>query len=276
MASLERLRRRVENDESVTMVNAYDSATARLVDESDVDMILVGDSVGVTMLGYDGTDRVTLDEMVHHAAAVTRAVEDTFVMVDLPFGTYNAAPTDAVRAANRLKKEGGADAVKLEGGEEVADAVAAITDAGVPVFGHVGVTPQTLGSDGPSVRGRSTEDARAVTADARAVDDAGAVGAVLELVADEAAAAITEAVDGMTIGIGAGPNCDAQVVTLHDLLGLQDVLPETAAGIRANMGEEIVDHLDRFDAAVADGEFPGPAATESMDPDEADEIRGDD
>lgn len=254
------------------MVNAYDSSMARLVDESDVDMILVGDSVGVTMLGYDGTDRVTLDELVHHASAVTRVVEDTFVMVDLPFGTYNVTAADAVRAANRLKKEGGADAVKLEGGAEVADAVSAITDGGIPVFGHVGVTPQTVGADGPSVRGRTAADARRVLDDARAVDDAGAVGAVVELVADEAAATVTESVEGITIGIGAGPNCDAQVVTLHDLLGLQDVLPETAAGVRANLGEEIVDHLDGFHAAVTDGEFPGSEATESMDDGESDEL----
>lgn len=256
MTSLGALQRKVVDDEPVTMVNAYDAATARLVDRSDVDMILVGDSLAITMLGYDGTDRVTVDEMIHHAGAVTRVVEDTFVMVDLPFGSYNVTPAEAVRNANRLKKEGGADAVKLEGGEEVAGAVEAVTDAGISVFGHIGLTPQTEGGEG--LRGRSEAGAEQLHEDARAIDEAGAVGTVLELVAADAAGELTDAFDGMTIGIGAGPDCDAQVVLLHDLLGLQDVLPETVAGVGADLGAEIVDRLDAYHAAVASGEFPDP------------------
>jgi 3-methyl-2-oxobutanoate hydroxymethyltransferase len=264
MTSLAALRETVAAGEAVTMVNAYDAATARLVDRSDVEMILVGDSLGITMLGYDGTDRVTVDEMIHHAAAVTRVVEETFVMVDLPFGSYNVTPAEAVRNANRLKKEGGADAVKLEGGPEVAGAVEAVTDAGIPVFGHIGLTPQTEAGDGlrgrteagDGLRGRTEAGAERLRGDARAIDEAGAVGTVLELVAADAAAEITAAFDGMTIGIGAGPDCDAQVVLLHDLLGLQDVLPETVAGVRADVGDEIVAHLDDYHAAVASGEFP--------------------
>lgn len=257
--------------ESLTMVTAYDATTARLVDRSEVDMILVGDSVGLAMLGYDGTDRVTLDELVHHAAAVTRVVEDTFVVVDLPFGTYNVSPEAAVRHANRLKKEGGADAVKLEGGREVADAVAAISAGGVPVFGHVGVTPQTETGE-VGVLARTAAGAEQLLADARAIDDAGAVGMVLELVAVEAAGAVTEAVDGITVGIGAGPACDAQVVTTHDLLGLADLLPETAAGVRASMAEDVRDVLDGFAEAVADGSFPGPETTAPMAEDEAEKL----
>src|SRR5699024_6422038 len=157
-------------DESVTMVNAYDSAMAQLVDRSAVDMILVGDSVGITMLGYDGTDRVTVEEIVHHAAAVTRAVEETFVMVDLPSGSYNTDPSTAVANASRLKKEGGADGVKLEGGSEVAEVVAAITDGGIPVFGHMGVTPQT--TEGLDIQGATADDARRLVRDAEAVDEA--------------------------------------------------------------------------------------------------------
>lgn len=260
MTSLAALQAKVADDEPVTMVNAYDASMARLVDRSDVEMILVGDSLGITMLGYDGTDRVTVDEMIHHAAAVTRAVEETFVMVDLPFGSYNVTPAEAVRNANRLKKEGGADAVKLEGGPEVAGAVEAVTDAGIPVFGHVGLTPQT--EDGDGLRGRSGVGAERLREDARAIDEAGAVGTVLELVAADTAAEITAAFDGMTLGIGAGPDCDVQVVTLHDVLGLVDVLPETAAGVRADFGDEIVDHLDGYHAAVASGEFPGPMESE--------------
>jgi 3-methyl-2-oxobutanoate hydroxymethyltransferase len=265
MVSIADIQQKVDADEPVTMVNAYDSSMARLVDQSDVDMILVGDSVGITMLGYDDTSRVSIEEMVHHAAAVTRVVEDTFVMVDLPFGTYNVSPPDAVRNANRLKKEGSADAVKLEGGSKMAEAVEAITSGGVPVFGHMGVTPQTDdATDGFSVQGMTAAAAETLVDDAVALDDAGAVGLVLELVADEAAAVATDAIDGITIGIGAGPQCDAQVVTLHDLLGLQDVLPKTAVGVSADIGEQIVACLDEYHEAVTNDDFPGENATETM------------
>jgi 3-methyl-2-oxobutanoate hydroxymethyltransferase len=272
MATLSSLQRSVAEGDPVTMVNAYDSSMARLVDRSDIDMILVGDSVGITTLGYDGTDRVTVDEMVHHAAAVTRAVEETFVVVDLPFGAYNTGPAAAVGNANRLKKEGGADAVKLEGAREVTDAVEAITDGGIPVFGHLGVTPQT--AEDLDVRAATADGARRLRQDAKAVDTAGASGMVLELVAESAAATVTESIDGFTIGIGAGPACDAQVVTLHDLLGLQDVLPETAAGVRADFGEQIVDHLDAFHRRVTEREFPGEEATARMRSAECDANRG--
>lgn len=257
MSSLRQLRRKARDGEPITLVNAYDYTTARLVDRSDVDIVLVGDSLGITMLGYDGTDRVTLDEMVHHAAAVSRGVEDTYVMVDLPFGTYNASPTEAVRNANRLKKEGGADAIKLEGGREIAGTVAAIDDAGITVFGHMGVTPQTDdATDGYAVQGRSGDEADRLIENARAVGEAGAAGMILELVTSDAAGAVTDATDAITIGIGAGPDCNAQAVTLHDLLGLHDVLPETAAGVRADFGEKIVSHLDGYHEAVGSGEFP--------------------
>lgn len=272
MTSLTDLQDAVETGRPLTMVTAYDSTTARLVDKSDVDMILVGDSVGLAMLGYDGTDQVTLDELVHHAAAVTRVVEDTFVMVDLPFGTYNVSPEQAVRHANRLKKEGGADAIKLEGGVEVADAVAAISEGGIPVFGHIGVTPQTE-SGSLAVQGKTADDAARIVTDARAIEDAGAVGMVIELVAIEASRAITDAVDGITIGIGAGPHCDAQVLTVHDLLGLADLLPETAGSVRANMGEDVVATLNQFHEAVGGRSFPGPETTDAMAKGEPEKIQ---
>lgn len=257
MTSLTELQRKAADGESITLVNAYDFATAKLVDQSEVDIILVGDSLGVTMLGYPGTDRVTLDEIIHHASAVTRAVEDTFVMVDLPFGAYNVTPEEAVRNANRLKKEGGADGIKLEGGQEVAEAVEAIDAAGITVFGHMGVTPQTDdATDGYAVQGQTSTEADELLEDARAVDEAGAVGMILELVDSEAAGTVTDATKGITIGIGAGPHCNAQAVTLHDLLGLYDVLPATAEGVSANFGGEIVEHLDSYDEAVDSGEFP--------------------
>lgn len=257
MSSLARLQRKAQDGEPITLVTAYDYATARLVDRSDVDILLVGDSLGVTMLGYDGTDRVTLDEMVHHAAAVSRAVEETYVLVDLPFGTYNVSPAEAIRNANRLKKEGGADAIKLEGGREVAETVEAIDDAGVTVFGHMGVTPQTDdATDGYAVQGETADDADRLVEDARAIEEAGAAGMILELVAHDAAGAVTDATDAITIGIGAGPDCDAQALTIHDLLGLQDVLPETADGVAGTVGEDIVSHLDEYHEAVESGEFP--------------------
>jgi 3-methyl-2-oxobutanoate hydroxymethyltransferase len=266
MTTLSSIERAVANDEPVTSVTAYDSSMARLVDRSDIDMILVGDTVGITTLGYDGTDRVTVDEMVHHAAAVTGTVEDTFVMVDLPFGSYNTDPMTAVENANRLKKEGGADAVKLEGGREVADAVEAITAGGIPVIGHIGVTPQT--TTGTDIRASTAADAERLLRDAEVLDTAGVSGMVLELVASEAATSITDSVEAFTIGIGAGAGCDVQGVTLHDLLGLQDVLPETAAGVRADFGAEMIDHLDMFHKRVRKGDFPGPETTGQMDPEE--------
>jgi 3-methyl-2-oxobutanoate hydroxymethyltransferase len=270
MVTLTNLRQQNKEGKPITMVNAYDAAMARLVDESNIDLILVGDSVGIPMLGYDGTDRVTLDEMVHHAAAVTRVVEKTPVVVDLPFGTYNVSPGNAVRNANRLKKEGGADAIKLEGGSEIVDVVDAITEAGIPVFGHMGVTPQTTG--GLAVQGTTADDARGLIEDARALDEAGAEWLVLELVAAEAAKQISEAIDAITIGIGSGADCDAQVVLLHDLLGLQDVLPETAAGIGGDLDDAVLEQFNQFHNAVNNGEFPGDEATETMAEDEANDL----
>lgn len=272
MVSLHDLQEVVASGESVAMTNAYDTTMAELVDESPIEMILVGDSVAVTTLGYDGTDRVTIDEMIHHTKAVTRGVSDTFVVADLPFGTYTN-PADATRNAVRLKKEGRADAVKLEGGHEISDAVAAIGDAGISVFGHIGVTPQTADAeDGLTVQATTAEGATALRDQAIALDEAGVSGIVLELVASEAASVVTDHTNAITLGIGAGPHCDGQVVTLHDVLGLKNVLPETVAGIQADIGSEITSHLTTFHEAVADGSFPGEDATPTMDPGEADNV----
>lgn len=270
MVSLHQLRESVTAGEPVTMTNAYDTTMAELVDGSPIDMILVGDSVALTTLGYDGTDRVSIDEMVHHTQAVTRGVTESYVVADLPFGTYTT-PDDAIQNAVRLKKEGGADAVKLEGGHQVCDAVTAIVDAGIPVFGHIGITPQTVDdSDGFTVQATTVDSANVLLDQATALDDAGASGLVLELVATEAAATITEATAAFTLGIGAGPACDGQVVTLHDLLGLKELLPDTVSGIQADIGADISTHLATFHDAVADGDFPGDEATPSMEPAEAD------
>jgi 3-methyl-2-oxobutanoate hydroxymethyltransferase len=258
VTGVDTLRRRADAGESVTMVTAYDHAIARLVERSEVDATLVGDSLGPAMLGYDRTDRVTVEDILHHARAVTRGTDRTHVVADLPFGTYNVTPEDAVRTANRLKRKSGVDAVKLEGGETVVPAVEALTEAGHTVYGHLGVTPQTdtPGPNGYAVRGRTDPDAEAVLAEARAVDDAGAGCLVLELVDADLARRVTDAVDALTFGIGAGPDCDAQVLTVHDLLGLGAVLPETASGVAGDLGDRALARLNDFAAAVGDGTFP--------------------
>ncbi|MFB6310950.1 MAG: 3-methyl-2-oxobutanoate hydroxymethyltransferase, partial [Salinirussus sp.] len=250
MTTFPALKRQASTGEVLTVTNAYDATTARLVDESDVDMILVGDSLGVTMLGYEGTDRVTLQEMIHHGAAVARVVDETPVIFDMPFGSFNVTPEDAVRNAIRITKETGVDAVKVEGGAELADAVEAISEAGMTVFGHVGVTPQTAGED-ELEDGRFEEDAyvarsaggaETVLEAATAMDAAGATGIFLVRVAREVTAAVTERTDALTIGIGSGPDCDAQMLALHDLLGLADLNPGVTGDMAARFGPEIVEH----------------------------------
>lgn len=270
MTSLSDLRQMAAEGEPITMVSAYDFTTARLADRSDVDAILVGDSLGVAMLGYEGTDPVTMDEMVHHTAAVTRGVEDTFVVADLPFGSYNTDSTDAVRNATRLKKEGGANAVKLEGGQEVAATVDAVSSAGISVIGHIGVTPQTeaMSGEASSFQGSTAATAGAIRKDAVAINDAGAAGVVVELVTRETASTVTDAIDGFTLGICAGADCDGQVVTGPDLLGLYDLLPRSVAGFQADFGADIVEHLDDFHTAVRDGRFPTEESCISMSAEE--------
>lgn len=205
----------------LVMITAYDAMHARLVEAAGVDMILVGDSVGTTLLGYDSTAQVTLDDIVHHARAVRRGAPNTHVTADLPFGTYEASDEQAVASAVRLIRDGLADSVKLEGGTRVASRIRAITDAGIPVVAHIGLLPQTAaGSGGMKVRGRTVEEARAILADAHAVTEAGAFATVIEMVPAGLARRITEAIAIPTIGIGAGADCDGQVLVITDLLGM--------------------------------------------------------
>lgn len=207
--------------EPLVMITAYDAMHARIVEAAGVDMILVGDSVGTTLLGYDTTTQVTLDDIVHHARAVRRGAPRTHVTADLPFGTYEASDEQAVTSAVRLIRDGMADSVKLEGGTRVAGRIRAITNAGIPVVAHIGLLPQTAaGSGGMRVRGRTVEEARAILADARAVAAAGAFACVIEMVPAGLARRITEAIAIPTIGIGAGVDCGGQVLVITDLLGL--------------------------------------------------------
>jgi 3-methyl-2-oxobutanoate hydroxymethyltransferase len=212
------------NGEPLVMITAYDAPHARIAESAGVDMILVGDSVGTTQLGYDSTAQVTLEDIIHHARAVRRGAANTHVTADLPFGTYEASDEQAITSAVRLIREGMADSVnsvKLEGGVRVASRIHAITTAGIPVVGHVGLLPQTAaGSGGMKVRGRTVDEARAIIADAEAVAEAGAFACVTEMVPAGLAERIRAMLPVPTIGIGAGAACDGQVLVINDVLGM--------------------------------------------------------
>ena len=218
-----------QSGERITMLTAYDAVTARIFDEAGVDMLLVGDSIGNTMHGHETTLPVTVDDMIPAARAVARAARRAFVVVDLPFGSYEAGPEQALATGVRIMKETGADAVKLEGGRRSARQIRALTDAGIPVVGHLGYTPQSenlLG--GPRVQGRGDQGAERITEDAIAVAEAGAVAVVLEMVPAPVAARVTEVVAIPTIGIGAGAECDGQVLVWVDMAGMGDWSPRFA------------------------------------------------
>jgi 3-methyl-2-oxobutanoate hydroxymethyltransferase len=210
-----------DGGDPLVMITAYDAMHARIVEAAGVDMILVGDSVGTTLLGYDSTAQVTLDDIVHHARAVRRGAPNTHVTADLPFGTYEASDEQAITSAVRLVRDGMADSVKLEGGTRVAGRIRAIASAGIPVVAHIGLLPQTAaGSGGMKVRGRTVDEARAILEDARAVAEAGTFACVIEMVPAGLGRRITETIDIPTIGIGAGVDCDGQVLVITDVLGL--------------------------------------------------------
>ena len=210
-----------DGGDPLVMITAYDAIHARIVEAAGVDMILVGDSVGTTLLGYDSTAQVTLDDIVHHARAVRRGAPNTHITADLPFGSNEASDEQAGASAVRLIRDGRADSVKLEGGIRVASRIRAITDAGIQVVAHIGLLPQTAaGSGGMKVRGRTVEEAKAILADARAVTKAGAFATVIELVPAGLARRITERIAIPTIGIGAGAGCDGQVLVITDVLGM--------------------------------------------------------
>jgi 3-methyl-2-oxobutanoate hydroxymethyltransferase len=256
------------------MLTAYDYPTARLLDEAGIPFILVGDSVGTVMLGYDSEIRVTMTEMLHHTAAVVRGTERALVVGDMPFLSY-ATPAEAVENAGRFLQEAGAQAVKIEGGVRSARTIEAIVRAGIPVMGHIGWTPQAKHALGGKVRvqGKTTDRARNMLADALAVQEAGAFAIVLELVPEQLAAAITERLRIPTIGIGAGPGCSGQVQVLTDLLGWSDWHPKHARPF-ANLRETVLDAARAYAAQVDDGSFPGPDETVRMAESTLDEVLG--
>ncbi len=211
----------LHTNRKITCLTAYDYPTARLVDEAGVELILVGDSVGMAVLGYDSTLPVTIEDMLHHVRAARRGVKRALLVVDMPYGSFHVSVEDSVRNAVRLVKEGGAEAVKVEGGERRIELIARLVEAEIPVMGHIGLTPQSIHAIGGfHVQGKSAEASRQIERDARAAESAGAFSVVLESIPRELAARITEKLRIPTIGIGAGPDCDGQILVLHDLLGL--------------------------------------------------------
>ncbi|MEW6172400.1 MAG: 3-methyl-2-oxobutanoate hydroxymethyltransferase [Bacillota bacterium] len=267
------LRRWKEEGRPITMLTAYDFPTARLVDESGIDTILVGDSLGNVVLGYDSTLPVTMEEMLHHTKAVARGASRAMVIGDMPFMSYQVSVEEAVYNAGRFLKEAGAQAVKLEGGREWADTVRAIVVSGIPVVGHIGLTPQFVHQlGGYRVQGRQAQAARRLVQDAVSLADAGVCAIVLECVPSEVARRITEKVPVPTIGIGAGSDCDGQVLVSHDLLGLYGGFSPKFAKRYANLVEEIKGALAAYRDEVAKKEFPGPEHSFSMPAEELDEF----
>lgn len=241
----------------ITMLTAYDYPMALLEDRAGIDIILVGDSLGMTVLGYDNTIPVTMEEMLHHTKAVTRGAKHCLIIGDMPFMSYNTSDRDAIYNAGRFMKEGGADAVKLEGGASVKDIVRAIVRAGIPVMGHIGLTPQTISMlGGFKVQGKDAQAAQRIIDDALSLEDAGAFSVLLEAVPAPIARRITERLTVPTIGIGAGIHCDGQVLVVHDMLGLFDRFTPKFVKRYANLSEEVLKALGAYIGEVQTGAFP--------------------
>ena len=249
-----------ERGERFTMLTAYDALSARLIDEAGIPLILVGDTLGMVMLGYDSTIPVTMDEMLHHTRAVRRGVTNAMIVGDMPFMSYQGSIEDGMRNAGRFLKEAGANCVKLEGGDRVVELVARLTDAGIPVMGHLGLTPQSVNQfGGYRVQGRSDEAAHRIVQDAKDLEAAGIFALVLECVPTNLAREVTASLHVPTIGIGAGPHCDGQVLVYHDFLGITP--GHTAKFVKkyADLGPQIRDAAERFAQEVRDGVYPDDA-----------------
>jgi len=252
--------------EKIVMLTAYDYPTARLVEEAGVPLILVGDSLGMVVLGYDSTIPVTMEEMLHHVKAVVRGTRRAHIVADMPFMSYQASSQEALHNAGRMLKEGGAQSVKLEGGLRVAETVRLLVEAGIPVMGHLGLTPQSINQfGGYRVQGKTPAAAVKLLNDAVALEQAGAYAIVLETVPTQLAMVITERVSIPTIGIGAGPRCDGQVQVLHDMLGLFiDFLPKHAKRY-ANLAETIIEAVRQYAGEVKEERFPTERESFIMD-----------
>lgn len=252
----------------LSMLTAYDYSTAKLVDAAGINSILVGDSLGNTILGYEDTLSVTMEDMIHHTAAVARGAKNALVIGDMPFMSYQASVYDAVVNAGRLMKEGRANAVKLEGGASVCEQIKAIVGASIPVCAHIGLTPQSINAFGGfKVQGKGEKQAQQLLDDARRVQEAGAFAVVLEGIPALLAQKITDTLDIPTIGIGAGAGCDGQVLVYQDMLGMfTDFKPKFVKHF-ANVGEIMTEAFKTFDAEVKEGVFPAPEHTYKIDED---------
>jgi len=252
--------------DKITMLTAYDYTTARLMDESGVNSILVGDSLGMVILGYDDTLSVTMEDMIHHTKAVARGCRHALVIADMPFMSYQTSVYDAVIHAGQLIKEGHAQAVKLEGGEQVCPQIKAITEASIPVVAHIGLTPQSVNTfGGYKVQGRDEKAARQLLKDAKAVEEAGAFAVVLECVPDKLAAVITESIRIPTIGIGAGPDCDGQVLVYQDMLSMYSEFKPKFVKSFANLGDMMTAAFKQYIEETKAGIFPGKEHIFSID-----------
>lgn len=255
-----------QEKEKISMLTAYDYSTAKLMNDAGVNSILVGDSLGNVVLGYEDTVSVTMEDMIHHTRAVARGAKDALVVADMPFMSYQASVYDAVVNAGRLMKEGRANAVKLEGGSEVCPQIKAIVDAGIPVCAHIGLTPQSVNTlGGNRVQGKTEAAARKLLEDALAVQEAGAFAVVIEAVPEKLAALITDKLDIVTIGIGAGNRCDGQVLVYQDMLGMfSDFTPKFVKRY-ANIGEIMTAAFKKYDEEVKSAVFPSAEHTYKID-----------
>lgn len=257
-----------KNGEKLTMLTAYDYTTAKLLDESGVDSILVGDSLGMVVLGYDDTLSVTMEDMIHHSAAVARGAKNALVITDMPFMSYQTSVYDAVVNAGRLVKEGKAQAVKLEGGIEFCEHIKAIVKASIPVCAHIGLTPQSINAFGGfKVQGKGKEEAQRLLDEARAVEEAGAFAVVLECVPAKLAKKISESISIPTIGIGAGAGCDGQVLVYQDMLAMYSDFKPKFVKQYAQVGNVMKDAFRQYIAEVKSGAFPSEEHTFKIDDD---------
>jgi 3-methyl-2-oxobutanoate hydroxymethyltransferase len=250
----------LDKKRKISCLTAYDYPTAKLLDDAGVDVLLVGDSLGMAVLGYDSTLPVTLEDILHHTRAVRRGTRRALLVADMPYGSFHVSAEETIRNAVRLIKEGGAEAVKVEGGERRIELIAKLVEAEIPVMGHIGLTPQSFNSlGGFQVQGKTADAARQVERDARAVEAAGAFSVVLESMPRELAARITENLRIPTIGIGAGPDCDGQILVFHDLVGLTIGHKPKFVRQYANLGAEVARAVVEYCEDVRNGNFPSDA-----------------
>lgn len=268
------LQKKLDEGQKITMMTAYDYPTASLVDQAEIDTILVGDSLGMVVLGYESTVPVTMEEMLHHCKAVCRGTKQSFVIGDMPFMSYQVSVEKAVENAGRFIKDAGCESVKLEGGSEMAHVVKAIVDAGIPVCAHIGLTPQTATKlSGFKVQGKDAEGARELVNSAKDLEEAGAFMIVLECIPDQVASKITNELNIPTIGIGAGKYCDGQVLVYHDLVGLFERFTPKMVKQYINLAPQIREALIQYREEVEKEIFPGPEHSFTMKAEEADKMK---